>query len=172
MATRFLSPPPQASHHQTLLPILGFVRVVTTAETKSMFICLHSIGHPSALFAPLRLHHLEPGHTLATATDRPVGLLEPEETRVWHTAFLADIFPLRPVIKASAMSTLPVGTLLDRGIVIVHNNSPFRLPVFPGTDYHNTFIMLACKYQKITKQKGDACEGTSRERKRSKCSMF
>ena len=90
-----------------------------------------------ALLAPLRLHFLHPRHRFATAPSKPPGL-HAEDSWIGLVPLLADVFPLRPVVKAPAMTTLTLGTLLTCKIVMVHNNSPFWPPVFLGAIHNDT----------------------------------
>jgi len=91
----------------------------------------------AALPTPLRLHFLVPRHRLSTVAPRPVGLLA-EDPRIGLPPLLTDVFPLRPVVKAHAVTTLTMGTLLVRKIAMVHSNPPFWPPIFLGATYYNT----------------------------------
>ncbi|MBI5306251.1 hypothetical protein HZB04_01555 [Candidatus Wolfebacteria bacterium] len=101
----------------------------TAAATECEAVVLDVVFRSPALLAPLRLHFLHLRHRFAAAPSKPPGLLA-EDSWIELVPLLADVFPLRPVVKAPAMTTLTVGTLLACKIVMVHNNPPFWPPFF------------------------------------------
>ena len=117
--------------------VVGVVEVVDAAEAENEPVDLDVIFRASAFLASLRLYHLVPRHRLSTVATRPVGLLA-EDSWIGLAPFLADVFPLRPVVKAHAVTTLTVGTLLACKVAMVHSNPPFWPPIFLGVIYYNT----------------------------------
>ena len=109
----------------------------TATATECEGVGLAVVFRSPALLAPLRLHFLHPRHRFATAPSKPPGL-HAEDSWIGLVPLLADVFPLRPVVKAPAMTTLTLGTLLTCKIVMVHNNSPFWPPVFLGAIHNDT----------------------------------
>ena len=123
-----------------MLPIVAtwaVIKVVATAEAERESVERDIVLGSPALPTPPRLHFLVPRHRLSTVATRPVGLLA-EDPRIGLAPLLADVLPLWPVVKAPAVNTLTVGTLLTCKIVMVHNNPPFWPPVFLGAAYNNT----------------------------------
>ena len=109
----------------------------TAAATECEVVVLDVVFRSPALLAPLRLHFLHLRHRFATAPSKPPGLLA-EDSWIVLAPLLADVFPLRHVVKAPAMNTLTVGTLIACKIVMVHNNPPFWPPVFLGATCNHT----------------------------------
>ena len=90
----------------------------------------------AALPTPPRLHFLVPRHRASAVATRPVGLLA-EDSWIGLAPLLTDV-PPRLVVKAHAVTTLTMGTLLVRKIAMVHSNPPFWPPIFLGATYYNT----------------------------------
>ena len=109
----------------------------TAAATECEVVVLDVVFRSPALLAPLRLHFLHLRHRFATAPSKPPGL-HAEDSWIGLVPLLADVFPLRPVVKAHAVTTLTMGTLLVRKIAMVHSNPPFWPPIFLGATYYNT----------------------------------
>ena len=114
--------------------VVGGVEVVAATEAESELVDLDVIFRASALLAPLRLYHPVPRHRLSTVATRPVGLLA-EDSRIGLAPLLADVLPLRPMVKAHAVTTLTVWTLLACKVAMVHSNPPFWPPIFLGAIY-------------------------------------
>ena len=95
------------------------VEVVAATEAESELVYRDVIFRAPTLLAPLRLYHPVPRHRLSTVTTRPVGLLA-EDSWIGLAPLLADVLPLRPVIKAHA-----VMTLLACKVAMVHSDPPF-----------------------------------------------
>jgi len=120
------------------LPVARNVgEVVAAAEAECEVVVRDVVLGPSALPTLPHLHFLVPRHRLSAVATRPVGLLA-EDSWIGFPPLLADVFPLRPVVKAHAVTTLTVWTLLTCKIVMVHNNPPFWPPIFLGAAYNNT----------------------------------
>ena len=100
---------------------LDVVQVVAAAEAECDVVVHDVIFRAPTLLTPLRLYHPVPRHRLSAVAMRPVGLLA-QDSRIGHAPLLTDILPLRPVIKAHAMTTLTVGALLVSKIAMVHSN--------------------------------------------------
>ena len=109
----------------------------TAAEAECEVVVRDVIFLSLALLASLRLHLLVPRHRCAATASELVSLL-PKDSWIWLAPLVTDVFPLRSVVKAPAMTTLAVGTLLACKIVMVHNNPPFWPPIFLGATYYNT----------------------------------
>ncbi len=123
------------------------IEVVSAAETECECVeCDVVLGSP-AFLALLRLYHLVPRHRLSAVAACPVGLLT-EDSWIGLSPLLADVFPLRPVVKAHTMTTLTVGTLLACKVAMVHSNPPFWPPIFLGADYYNTRNQVKVKGNK------------------------
>jgi len=118
--------------------------MAATTEAERDAVLRDNVLHSSTLLALLCLHGHMPRHRFPTATGYPVGLLA-EDSWIGLAPFLTDVFPLWPVVKALAVNTLAVGTLLVCVIVMVHNNPPFRPPVFIGAIYHYKSNSLFCQ---------------------------
>ena len=101
----------------------------TAAATECEVVVLDVVFRSPALLAPLRLHFLHLRHRFATAPSKPPGLLA-EDSWIGLAPLLADVLPLRPVIKAHA-----VMTLLACKVAMVHSNPPFWPPIFLGAIY-------------------------------------
>ena len=99
-------------------------KVVAATETKREVVVCHHLLSATALPATTSLDLLIPSHWFPTMACEPIGL-HAKESRTGFTSFLADVFPLGPVIQAHAVNTLPMGALL---VAIVHSNSPFWPP--------------------------------------------
>ncbi len=116
--------------------VAGVLEMVAATKAKSELADYGLIFRAPALLASLRLYHPVPSHRSSAVTTPPVGL-PPENPWIGLVPLLADILPLRPVIKAHAMTTPIAGTLLTCKIVMVHNNPPFWPPIFLDAVYHN-----------------------------------
>ena len=110
------------------------VEVVAAAEAECEVVVRDVILGSAALPTPPRLHFLIPRHRLSTVATRPVGLLA-EDSRIGLAPLLADVLPLRPMVKAHAVTTLTVWTLLACKVAMVHSNPPFWPPIFLGAIY-------------------------------------
>ena len=115
--------------------VVDVFEVVAATEAESELVYRDVIFRAPTLLAPLRLYHPVPRHRLSTVTTRPVGL---EDSWIGLAPLLTDVFPLRSVVKAHAVTTLAAGTLLACKIAMVHSNPPFWPPIFLGADYYNT----------------------------------
>jgi len=120
-----------------LILVRNVVEVVAATEAECEVVVRDVILGSAALPTPPRLHFLVPRHRLSTVATCPVGLLA-EDSWIGLAPLLADVFPLRSVAKAYAVTTLTVWILLTCKVVMVHNNLPFWPPVFLGADYYNT----------------------------------
>ena len=120
-----------------LVVVRDVVEVVAAAEAEYEVVVRDVILGSAALPTPPRLHFLVPRHRLSTVATRPVGLLA-EDSRIGLAPLLADVLPLRPMVKAHAVTTLTMGTLLVRKIAMVHSNPPFWPPIFLGAIYYYT----------------------------------
>ena len=95
------------------------VEVVAATEAECEVAVCDVILGSAAPPTPLRLHFLVPRHRLSTVAPFPVGLLA-EDSWIGLAPLLADVLPLRPVIKAHA-----VMTLLACKVAMVHSDPPF-----------------------------------------------
>ncbi|PIQ68942.1 MAG: hypothetical protein COV91_01285 [Candidatus Taylorbacteria bacterium CG11_big_fil_rev_8_21_14_0_20_46_11] len=109
-----------------VLEVVG--EVVATTQTEREEVVRDAILGSAALPTPPCLHYLVPRHRLSTVATHPVGLLA-EDSWIWLAPLLTDELPLWSVVKAHAVTTLTVWTLLTCKTVMVHNNSPFWPPV-------------------------------------------
>ncbi len=106
------------------LGVRGVGEVVAAAEAECEVVVRDVVLDPSALPTPPRLHFLVPCHRLSTVAASPVSLLA-EDSWMWLSPLLADVFPLRPVVKAHTVTTLTVEMLLTCKVAIVHSDPPF-----------------------------------------------
>src|SRR3989344_5752143 len=113
------------------------VEVVAAAEAECEVVVRDVILGSAALPTPPRLHFLVPRHRASAVATRPVGLLA-EDSRIGLAPLLADVLPLWPVVKAHAVTTLTVWTLLTCKVAIVHSDPPFWPPIFLGANYYST----------------------------------
>ena len=111
--------------------------MVTAAEAECEVAVQDVIFRSPALPTSPRMHFLVLRHRSSAATTRPVGL-RTEDSWIGLAPLLTDVFPLRPVVKAPAVTTLTVGTPPTCKIAMVHSNPPFWPPIFLGADCNNT----------------------------------
>ena len=132
-----ISPTTPFEVHPALVAVRGVVEVVAAAETESELVDRDMIFRTPALLTSLRLYHPVPRHRLSAVTACPVGLLA-EDSRIGLAPLLADVLPLRPMVKAHAVMTLTVWTLLACKVAMVHSNPPFWPPIFLCSIYYYT----------------------------------
>ncbi len=119
-----ISPTTPVGMHPALVTVQDVGEVVVAAEAEGELADHDVIFRTRALLASLRLYHPVPSHRSSAVTARPVGLLT-ENPWTGLVPLLADVFPLWPVVKAHAVTTLTVGTLLTCKVAMAHSNPPF-----------------------------------------------
>ena len=133
-----ISPTTPFEVHPALVAVRVVEMVVVAAtETENELVNHEVIFRAPALLASLCLYHPVPRHCLSTVAACPVGLLA-EDSWIPLSPLLADVLPLRPMVKAHAVMTLTVWTLLACKVAMVHSNPPFWPPIFLGATYYNT----------------------------------
>lgn len=110
--------------------------VIATAEAECEVVVRNVILGSAALPTPPRQHFFVPRHRLSAVATQPVCPLV-ENSWIGFPPLLTDVFPLRPVVKAHAMTTLSMGILLGCKVAMVHSNPPFWPPVFLGAYDYN-----------------------------------
>ncbi len=114
----------------------GHVGGATAAEAECEVVIHDSILGSAAPLTPPRPHFLVPRHRPSAVATCPIGLLA-EDSWIGLPPLL-DVLPLRPVVKAHAVTTLTVGTLLACKVAMVHSNPPFWPPFFLGAVSNHT----------------------------------
>ena len=104
---------------------------LTTAETECEVVVLDVVLRSPAQLALPCLNFLHLRHRLSATPSEPPGLLA-EDSWIGLALHITDVFPVRLVVKASAMTTLTVGALLTCKILMVHNNPPIWPRIFLG----------------------------------------
>ncbi|MBI1999466.1 MAG: hypothetical protein HYS74_02320 [Parcubacteria group bacterium] len=116
------------------------LEVIAAAEAECEATVRDANHGSAALPTPPRPDFSVPRHRLSAVAFCPVGLLHAEDRWIGLASLLADVLPIRVVVKAHAMTTLTVaGTFLACKVAMVHSNPPpFWPPVFLGAGYYNT----------------------------------